>query len=77
MYLVAGTFALAGLISMMTSWWAPNLPVFSPVPSSALIPPCTFFLKRLFVILAIYMGLRYVSKGVFRLLHRAVFWLMP
>jgi uncharacterized membrane protein YfcA len=83
MYLVAGTSALAVLISMITSIFSymvvQKIPVdFLMVGSEligifvgSIVGPYTskyipdIWLKRLFVILAIYVGLRYVSKGFF------------
>ncbi|MFP3867826.1 MAG: sulfite exporter TauE/SafE family protein [Desulfobacteraceae bacterium] len=83
MYLVAGTSALAVLISMITSIFSymvvQKIPVDFILVGSELIGifigsvigPHTskyipdIWLKRLFVILAIYVGLRYVSKGFF------------
>jgi uncharacterized membrane protein YfcA len=83
MYLVAGTSALAVLISMITSIFSymvvQKIPVdFLMIGSElvgifigSLVGPYTskyipdIWLKRLFVILALYVGLRYVSKGFF------------
>ena len=83
MYLVAGTSALAVLISMITSIFSfmvvQKIPVdFLMVGSEligifigSIVGPYTskyipdIWLKRLFVILAVYVGLRYVSKGFF------------
>ena len=83
MYLVAGTSALAVLISMIVSIFSymvvKQIPVdFLMVGSEligifvgSIIGPYTskyipdIWLKRLFVLLAIYVGLRYVSKGFF------------
>ncbi|MFP3869165.1 MAG: sulfite exporter TauE/SafE family protein [Desulfobacteraceae bacterium] len=83
MYLVAGTSALAVLISMITSIFSymvvKQIPVdFLMVGSEligifvgSIIGPYTskyipdIWLKRLFVLLAVYVGLRYVSKGFF------------
>lgn len=83
MYLVAGTSALAVLISMITSIFSymvvQKIPVdFLMVGSEligifigSLVGPYTskyipdIWLKRLFVLLALYVGLRYVSKGFF------------
>jgi uncharacterized membrane protein YfcA len=83
MYLVAGTSALAVLISMITSIFSymvvKQIPVdFLMVGTEligifvgSIVGPYTskyipdIWLKRLFVILAIYVGLRYVSVGFF------------
>jgi uncharacterized membrane protein YfcA len=83
MYLVAGTSALAVLISMITSIFSymvvQKIPVdFLMVGTEligifigSIVGPHTskyipdIWLKRLFVLLAIYVGLRYVSKGFF------------
>jgi uncharacterized protein len=83
MYLVAGTSALAVLISMITSIFSymvvQKIPVdFLMVGTElvgifigSLVGPYTskyipdIWLKRLFVLLAVYVGLRYVSKGFF------------
>jgi len=83
MYLVAGTSALAVLISMIVSIFSymvvKQIPVdFLMVGSEligvfvgSIIGPYTskyipdIWLKRLFVLLAVYVGLRYVSKGFF------------
>jgi uncharacterized membrane protein YfcA len=83
MYLVAGTSALAVLISMITSIFSYMVVKQVPVDfvmvgteligifTGSLIGPYTskyipdIWLKRMFVILAIYVGLRYVSKGFF------------
>lgn len=83
MYLVAGTSALAVLISMVTSIFSYMVIKTVPVDflmvgteligifAGSIIGPYTskyipdIWLKRLFVILAIYVGLRYVSKGFF------------
>ncbi|MFW6122904.1 MAG: sulfite exporter TauE/SafE family protein [Thermodesulfobacteriota bacterium] len=83
MYLVAGTSALAVLISMITSIFSymvvQKIPVdFLMVGTElvgifigSIVGPYTskyipdIWLKRLFVLLAIYVGLRYVSKGFF------------
>jgi uncharacterized membrane protein YfcA len=83
MYLVAGTSALAVLISMVVSIFSYVVVKHVPVDflmvgteligifAGSIIGPYTskyipdIWLKRLFVILAIYVGLRYVSKGFF------------
>jgi uncharacterized membrane protein YfcA len=83
MYLVAGTSALAVLISMITSIFSymvvQQIPVDFVMVGTELIGifvgsivgPYTskyipdIWLKRLFVLLALYVGLRYVSKGFF------------
>jgi uncharacterized membrane protein YfcA len=83
MYLVAGTSALAVLISMITSIFSYMVVKQIPVDFymvgieligifvGSIVGPYTskyipdIWLKRLFVILAIYVGLRYVSKGFF------------
>jgi uncharacterized membrane protein YfcA len=83
MYLVAGTSALAVLISMITSIFSYVVVKHVPVDFllvgteligifiGSVVGPHTskyipeIWLKRLFVILAIYVGLRYVSKGFF------------
>jgi uncharacterized membrane protein YfcA len=83
MYLVAGTSALAVLISMITSIFSymvvKQIPVdFLMVGTEligifvgSIVGPYTskyipdIWLKRLFVVLAIYVGLRYVSVGFF------------
>ncbi len=83
MYLVAGTSALAVLISMITSIFSymvvQQIPVdFLMVGTEligifvgSIVGPYTskyipdIWLKRLFVLLALYVGLRYVSKGFF------------
>jgi len=83
MYLVAGTSALAVLISMITSIFSYMVVKQIPVDflmvgteligifTGSIIGPYTskyipdIWLKRLFVLLAIYVGLRYVSKGFF------------
>jgi uncharacterized membrane protein YfcA len=83
MYLVAGTSALAVLISMITSIFSYMVVKQIPVDflmvgteligifAGSIVGPYTskyipdIWLKRLFVILAIYVGLRYVSKGFF------------
>jgi uncharacterized membrane protein YfcA len=83
MYLVAGTSALAVLISMITSIFSymvvKQIPVdFLMVGTEligifvgSIVGPYTskyipdIWLKRLFVILALYVGLRYVSVGFF------------
>jgi uncharacterized membrane protein YfcA len=83
MYLVAGTSALAVLISMIVSIFSYMVVKHVPVDflmvgteligifTGSIIGPYTskyipdIWLKRLFVILAIYVGLRYVSKGFF------------
>jgi uncharacterized membrane protein YfcA len=83
MYLVAGTSALAVLISMVVSIFSYVVVKHVPVDFlmvgteligifvGSIIGPYTskyipdIWLKRLFVILAIYVGLRYVSKGFF------------
>ena len=83
MYLVAGTSAVAVLISMITSIFSYMVVKQIPVDflmvgteligifTGSIIGPYTskyipdIWLKRLFVLLAIYVGLRYVSKGFF------------
>jgi uncharacterized membrane protein YfcA len=83
MYLVAGTSALAVLISMVVSIFSYVVVKHVPVDFlmvgteligifvGSIVGPYTskyipdIWLKRLFVILAIYVGLRYVSKGFF------------
>ena len=83
MYLVAGTSALAVLISMITSIFSYMVVQKIPVDflmvgteligifAGSIVGPYTskyipdIWLKRIFVILAIYVGLRYVSKGFF------------
>jgi uncharacterized membrane protein YfcA len=83
MYLVAGTSALAVLISMIISIFSYMVVKHVPIDflmvgteligifAGSIIGPYTskyipdIWLKRLFVILAIYVGLRYVSKGFF------------
>jgi uncharacterized membrane protein YfcA len=83
MYLVAGTSALAVLISMIVSIFSYMVVKQIPVDflmvgteligifAGSIVGPYTskyipdIWLKRLFVILAIYVGLRYVSKGFF------------
>jgi uncharacterized membrane protein YfcA len=81
MYLVAGTSALAVLISMITSIFSYMVVKQIPVDFymvgieligifvGSIVGPYTskyipdIWLKRLFVVLAIYVGLRYVTKG--------------
>ena len=81
MYLVAGTSALAVLISMITSIFSYMVVKGVPVDFylvgteligifiGSIVGPYTskyipdIWLKRLFVLLAIYVGLRYVTKG--------------
>jgi uncharacterized membrane protein YfcA len=83
MYLVAGTSALAVLISMITSIFSYMVVQRIPVDFylvgteligifiGSIVGPYTskyipdIWLKRLFVLLALYVGLRYVSKGFF------------
>jgi uncharacterized membrane protein YfcA len=83
MYLVAGTSALAVLISMITSIFSYMVVKQIPVDFylvgteligifiGSIVGPYTskyipdIWLKRLFVLLALYVGLRYVSKGFF------------
>jgi uncharacterized membrane protein YfcA len=83
MYLVAGTSALAVLISMVVSIFSYVVVKHVPVDFllvgteligifvGSVVGPYTskyipeIWLKRLFVILAVYVGLRYVSKGFF------------
>jgi uncharacterized membrane protein YfcA len=83
MYLVAGTSALAVLISMITSIFSYMVVQKVPVDflmigteligifAGSIVGPYTskyipdIWLKRLFVILAIYVGLRYVTVGFF------------
>jgi uncharacterized protein len=83
MYLVAGTSALAVLISMITSIFSYMVVQKIPVDFylvgteligifiGSIVGPYTskyipdIWLKRLFVLLALYVGLRYVSKGFF------------
>jgi len=83
MYLVAGTSALAVLISMITSIFSYMVVKQIPVDflmvgfelvgifTGSIVGPYTskyipdIWLKRLFVLLALYVGLRYVSKGFF------------
>jgi uncharacterized membrane protein YfcA len=83
MYLVAGTSALAVLISMIISVFSYMVVKQIPIDflmvgteligifTGSIIGPYTskyipdIWLKRLFVLLAIYVGLRYVSKGFF------------
>jgi uncharacterized membrane protein YfcA len=83
MYLVAGTSALAVLISMVVSIFSYMVVKQVPVDflmvgteligifAGSIVGPYTskyipdIWLKRLFVVLAIYVGLRYVSKGFF------------
>jgi uncharacterized membrane protein YfcA len=83
MYLVAGTSALAVLISMITSIFSYMVVQKIPVDfimvgteligifAGSIVGPYTskyipdIWLKRIFVLLAIYVGLRYVSKGFF------------
>ena len=83
MYLVAGTSAVAVLISMVISIFSYMVVKAVPVDfymvgieligifTGSIIGPYTskyipdIWLKRIFVILALYVGLRYVSKGFF------------
>jgi uncharacterized membrane protein YfcA len=83
MFIVAGTSALAVLISMITSIFSymfiKSVPVdflmigteLIGIAIGSVLGPVTskripeVWLKRLFVILAIYVGLRYMSKGFF------------
>jgi uncharacterized membrane protein YfcA len=83
MYLVAGTSALAVLISMVVSIFSYMVVKHVPVDFlmvgteligifvGSIVGPYTskyipdIWLKRLFVVLALYVGLRYVSKGFF------------
>ncbi|MBU2645781.1 sulfite exporter TauE/SafE family protein [bacterium] len=83
MYIVAGTSALAVLLSMISSifsyvvlkgtfisWWLVGIEM-AGVFAGALIGPRTqryipeIWLKRIFVVLAVYVGIRYLSKGFF------------
>jgi uncharacterized membrane protein YfcA len=83
MFIVAGTSALAVLVSMITSIFSymfiKNVPVdfvmigteLVGIAIGSILGPLTskripeVWLKRLFVVLAIYVGLRYISKGFF------------
>jgi uncharacterized membrane protein YfcA len=83
MFIVAGTSALAVLVSMITSIFSymfiKNVPVdfimigteLIGIAIGSVLGPITskripeVWLKRLFVVLAIYVGLRYISKGFF------------
>ena len=83
MYLVAGTSAVAVLISMVISIFSYMVVKAVPVDfymvgieligifTGSIVGPYTskyipdIWLKRLFVLLALYVGLRYVSKGFF------------
>jgi hypothetical protein len=83
MYIVAGTSALAVLLSMISSvfsyvvlkgtfisWWLIGTEM-AGIFVGALIGPRTqkyipeIWLKRIFVVLAVYVGIRYFSKGFF------------
>lgn len=83
MYIVAGTSALAVLLSMISSifsyvvlkgtfisWWLIGIEM-AGIFAGALIGPRTqkyipeIWLKRIFVVLAVYVGIRYLSKGFF------------
>jgi uncharacterized membrane protein YfcA len=83
MFIVAGTSALAVLVSMITSIFSymfiKSVPVdfimigteLIGIAIGSVLGPLTskripeVWLKRLFVVLAIYVGLRYISKGFF------------
>ncbi|HZK12894.1 MAG TPA: sulfite exporter TauE/SafE family protein [Desulfobaccales bacterium] len=83
MFIVAGTSALAVLVSMITSIFSymfiKSVPVdfvmigteLIGIAIGSVLGPITskkipeVWLKRLFVVLAIYVGLRYISKGFF------------
>ncbi len=83
MFIVAGTSALAVLVSMITSIFSymfiKSVPVdfvmigteLIGIAIGSILGPITskripeVWLKRLFVVLAIYVGLRYISKGFF------------
>ena len=83
MFIVAGTSALAVLVSMITSiftyMFIKSVPVdfvmigteLIGIAIGSVLGPITskripeVWLKRLFVVLAIYVGLRYISKGFF------------
>lgn len=85
MYLVAGTSALAVLISMITSiftfMFVSNTPIFWPLIGAELvgifvgsvIGPRTskyipdIWLKRLFIVVAMYVGIKYTTQGLFGL----------
>ncbi len=83
MFIVAGTSALAVLVSMVTSIFSymfiKSVPVdfvmigteLIGIAIGSVLGPITskripeVWLKRLFVVLAVYVGLRYLSKGFF------------